>query len=149
MIGGDFTSISDGINTAGPRLAVVDQTGKIVPIAGLSADASIDALRFQANGKILIAGGFNKIGDVTRYKVARLNADLTLDDSFAPTGLQGQFFGPTDIAEEAGGTLMIVGGFTQFGAEAGTAYAVRLNANGSYDNSFASGANGSIARVFP
>ena len=149
LIGGDFTSITDGINTAGPRLAVVDQTGAVIPLAGLSADKVVDALRFQSDGKILIAGNFTNIGATNRQKVARLNADLSLDTTFAPLGLAGEFFGVFDIAEEASGTIMVVGGFADYDGLAGTSRAFRLNSDGSFNSTFTSGAGGDVYRVLP
>ncbi|WPJ98102.1 immunoglobulin domain-containing protein [Coraliomargarita algicola] len=149
LVGGNFASISDGVNTSGARLAVVDETGAVIPVTGLSADGSIESLRLQADGKILLAGGFNNIGNSARGKLARLNADLSLDTVFNPTGLVGSYFGAFDIAEEVGGTIIAVGSFTDFGGEPTADYAVRLNDDGSYNSSFTSGASNWIYRVFP
>ncbi len=149
LVGGNFTSISDGTNTSGARLAVVDETGAVIPVAGLSADGIVESLRLQADGKILIAGNFNTIGGTPRGKLARLNENLTLDPGFNPTGLTGSFSSANDLAQEAGGTLIAVGGFTDFGGEPTADYAVRLNDDGSYNNTFTSGANSTVYRVFP
>ena len=148
LVGGSFSSISDGSSTSGARLAVVDEGGAVVPVAGLSADGAIEGLRLQSDGRILLAGGFSTINGSPRAKLARLETDLSLDETFAPTGL-GSIFGARDLAEESGGTLIAVGDFFDFGGEPGTAYAVRLNQDGSYNDSFTSGADNRIYRVFP
>ncbi|MBT63012.1 MAG: hypothetical protein CML13_07350 [Puniceicoccaceae bacterium] len=149
LVGGTFASISDGVNTSGARLAVVDETGAVIPVAGLSADGTIESLRLQSDGKILLAGGFNNIGTTARAKLARLNADLSLDSVFNPTGLVGSYYSAFDIAQEVGGTIIAVGSFFDFGGEPTADYAVRLNDDGSYNSSFTSGAGSYIYRVFP
>ena len=149
LVGGNFTSISDGTNTSGARLAVVDETGAVIPVAGLSADGIVESVRLQSDGKILIAGSFNNIGTTPRGKLARLNPNLTLDSTFNPPGLIGAFTSASDLAQEAGGTLIAVGSFTDFGGEPTADYAVRLNDNGTYNNTFTSGSNSFVYRVFP
>ena len=41
-------------------------------------------LPVQADGKILIGGGFTTIGGVARNRIARLNPDGSLDTGFDP-----------------------------------------------------------------
>ena len=148
LVGGNFTSISDGTTTSGARLAVVDESGAVIPIAGLSADGVVESLRLQSDGKILIAGSFNNIGTTACNKLARLNENLTLDPGFNPTGINS-FQSAFDLAQEAGGTLIAVGSFTDVGGVATADYAIRLNDNGTYNDTFTSGANSFVYRVFP
>src|SRR5262249_24070118 len=44
----------------------------------------ISKIAVQADGKVLISGGFDRIDGVPRTNLARLNLDGTLDRSFVP-----------------------------------------------------------------
>jgi uncharacterized protein (TIGR03437 family) len=44
-------------------------------------------IRRTADGKFIIAGNFNQVGDIQRPGLARLNADGSLDAGFAPAGM--------------------------------------------------------------
>ncbi len=46
----------------------------------------VSSFQTQRDGKILVGGLFSTIGDSTRNNIARLNADGTLDETFAPGG---------------------------------------------------------------
>ncbi|MFN9940583.1 MAG: delta-60 repeat domain-containing protein, partial [bacterium] len=50
------------------------------------ANGRVRALVLQPDGKILIGGDFTQYGNVARNRLARLNADGTLDLAFNPTG---------------------------------------------------------------
>ena len=95
-------------------------------------DGSVLAMALQADGKILLGGVFNHIGGISRTKLARLNADGSLDSAFNPvivgTGIQA-------IAVQGDGKIVIGGQLTQVGTTA-VSHLARLNANGSVDTSF-------------
>ena len=44
----------------------------------------VNSVVVQADGKILVGGGFTSIGGQPRNRVARLNPDGTLDTTFNP-----------------------------------------------------------------
>src|SRR2546426_6585154 len=48
------------------------------------ANGPVNSMAVQADGKILVAGGFNTLGGESRTNIGRLNADGTLDTSFNP-----------------------------------------------------------------
>jgi hypothetical protein len=77
-----------------------------------------------------------------------LNADLTLDPSFAPVG-DFSFGEVRDIREEASGSILAVGNFFDYNGIAGTSYAVRLTDTGAHDPSFAPSANSFVNFVRP
>ena len=52
--------------------------------AGNFTNGQLDAAVVQPDGKLLIAGRFNKVHGVPRHRIARLNTDGTLDLSFDP-----------------------------------------------------------------
>ena len=97
----------------------------------------------QPDGRILLAGTFTQINGVARARVARLNADGTLDPTFVPTG-----FTTTTTVQgltlQANGQVVIAGRFTvpaSFPANpTGASYTgvplLRLNTDGAADGSF-------------
>ncbi|MCB1129503.1 MAG: immunoglobulin domain-containing protein [Verrucomicrobiae bacterium] len=152
LVGGDFTSVTDGTTNSGTRLAVVDANGAVVSVPNLSADGSVYAIRRDSNGKILLAGSFNNVNGSLRRRSARLNADLTLDTSYDPSSVvdPGQFIGAAiDIAEEASGTILLVGQFADYAGNTAADYAVRLSDTGALLPSFTSGASSYVYRVLP
>ena len=97
-------------------------------IGRLNADGSLDAtfdpganaiphaLTVQADGKILVGGEFTTIGGggtgtTPRSRIARLNADGSVDPSFNP-GASGDVIA---LAAPADGTILVGGYFTRLG----------------------------------
>ena len=103
----------------------------------------------QADGKILVGGGFTTLGGggtgtTTRNYIGRLNADGSLDTSFNP-GANSDVYA---LAVQADGKILVGGDFTTLGG-GGTGTTPRncigrLNADGSLDTSFNPGANGAV-----
>ncbi len=91
----------------------------------------------QPDGKIIIAGTFRGIGS-TVTGVARLNVDGTADSSFQPSGFT-RATTPRGLALQPDGKVLIGGFFSLPGpnpANRPTVPIVRLNANGTRDESF-------------
>ncbi|HQU81902.1 MAG TPA: LpqB family beta-propeller domain-containing protein [Pyrinomonadaceae bacterium] len=101
-------------------------------------DARVSAV--QADGKILVGGGFSFVNGVEKNTLARLNADGTLDTTFNPGGA-----GPNALVYEikilSDGKILIGGTFATYNgvAKAGIA---RLNADGTLDTTFNTAGNG-------
>ncbi len=126
--------------------------GGIVSVSFYDADIAY-AVALQPDGKIVIAGYgegpfFAPQNHTTDFALARLNADGTLDASFgvggkviAPFG-SGGFF--ADVANsviiQGDGKIVAAGWAADF--DYGYVALVRLNSNGSFDNSF--GNNGKV-----
>lgn len=96
------------------------------------ANGVVNEVLVQSNGKILIGGAFTTVGGATRERVARLNADGTVDNTFADPGANGIV---RSIALQADGKILIGGEFTQVGGQTRNKIA-RLNADGTLDTSF-------------
>jgi uncharacterized delta-60 repeat protein len=114
MIAGNFSSIY-GVARNG--------------IARLNADGSLDSgfnpgtgfgnglpypeirsVAVQPDGKVLIGGPFTTVNGTNRNRIARLNANGSLDDSFNPgTGADGEV---RSIALQSDGNVLIGGDFT-------------------------------------
>ena len=84
IIGGNFTAVA-GVSST--RIARLNANGSrdTTFISGAGANASVETLVFEANGKILIGGSFTKFNNINRNYIARLKADGTLDDTFNKT----------------------------------------------------------------
>ena len=119
-----------------PRLTSVFQEGEGV-------NGRVLAMLVQPDGKIIIGGNFSSVNGVPRGNLARLNADGTLDRTFADqyaAGVNGTVFAL--VAHPAGG--VIVGGdFTSAGNVARTDLA-HFNNDGSVDLKFAEGQSGEV-----
>jgi uncharacterized delta-60 repeat protein len=97
----------------------------------------------QADGKIIIGGEFISYNGTGRNRIARLNADGSLDTGFDPgTGANGIIQSTTIQAD---GKIIIGGEFTSYNGT-GRNYIARVNADGSLDTGFnpVTGASGAI-----
>ncbi len=91
--------------------------------------------------KILVGGDFDRVGSVNKPKIARLNADSSLDNSFQiNTTASGNYFSQiTDvykIAVQTDGKLIVSGSFYYVIGGVQRPNLVRLNPNGSIDPTF-------------
>jgi uncharacterized delta-60 repeat protein len=106
---------------------------------GTGANGAIYDVAVQSDEKILIVGAFTSFNGVARNRVARLNADGSLDNAFIPGT------GPNAIVEclalQTDGRIVIGG---QFGTLNGASRAgvARLNSNGTTDAAFNPGGTG-------
>ena len=84
VIGGNFTTLNGVTST---RIARVNADGSrdASLVSTVGANALVESIILQENGKILIGGSFTKYNNLTRNYIARLNADGTLDESFNRT----------------------------------------------------------------
>ena len=85
LVGGSLFSFN-GATINGIARINIDGTLDVGFNAGSGPNSAIYSLTTQNDGKILIVGLFTTINGVARNRVARLNADGSLDTGFAPTG---------------------------------------------------------------
>lgn len=107
-------------------------------------NGSCRSIALQPDGKILVAGDFTNVNGVERDRIARLNADGSLDLSFDP-GF-GANAGVRALALQADGKVLVGGMFTYFNGYCRN-HIVRLNADGSVDEDFNTG-NGFDGSVY-
>lgn len=93
----------------------------------------------QNDGKIIIGGAFSEINGVPRNRIARLNNNGTLDETFNP--MSGFNQEVTALAIQPDGKILAGGLFTTFDFEWGGAQIsvnglARLNSDGSLDTTF-------------
>ena len=103
---------------------------------GTGTNAGIWGCILQADGKIIIYGGFTAYNGVSSNRIIRLNSNGTKDNTFNIGS------GPNDYVESAkiqnDGKIIIVGRFTTYNGVASNRIA-RVNANGTLDTSFNAG----------
>ncbi len=100
---------------------------------GDGADNTINCIAVQSDGKILIAGEFTTYNGTPRNRIARLNADGTLDESFNPgTGANNIIYSMT---VQSDGKILIGGNFTYYNDTKRIRIA-RLNTDGTLDTTF-------------
>ena len=147
LLGGFFNAIN---GTNRNRIARLNTDGSLDSgfNPGTGVDAGVNVIVLQSDGKALIGGAFTTVNGSNRNRLARLNADGSLDGSFDPgtTAVSAVF---SLAVQPDGGVLVgnvshIGGWFTQpvgvFTFVNGTNRygSARLNANGSLDSTFIS-----------
>jgi uncharacterized delta-60 repeat protein len=147
IAGGVFTAINGEphvdlvrFNTDG----TIDHTFGVT----LGAYGSVRAMLIQPDGKIMIAGQFRAIDNTGAGKVARLNADGTIDSSFNPgTGPDSIVWAMT---QDSSGNTYIVGDFLNVNGTPRAGLA-KLGPNGSLDATFnpGTGFNSSPRAIAP
>ncbi len=131
IIGGLFTTYN-GVTVN--RFARVNADGTLDTSfnTGTSSNGEVRSIVFQPDGKILIGGTFTTYNGTARNRVARINADGTLDATFTPAGTNGPV---SSVGLQADGKVVVGGNFTQANALARNRIA-RFNADGSFDADF-------------
>lgn len=112
---------------------------RFAPLLGVAASDSenpaIDtgnvAILTQGDGKLIVAGDFDRIGKTTAPGVARLNPDGALDATFSPAAGLGRVVAGALAAD---GKLLLV---ENVGNDFQTFALLRLNPDGSRDSTFA------------
>ena len=73
----------------------------------------VEALTVQTNGKILVGGYFTNIAGVPRSRIARLNANGSIDGAFdIPNGANNIVY---DFSIQTDGRILVAGAFTKLG----------------------------------
>jgi len=135
LVGGHFTHYDD---VESPYLAKIDSDGVIDEVfaanilgLGISLSDSVSAIAVDDSGKILIGGGFDK-------SIIRLNGDGSLDISFdSGDGFTGQMVnGVFAILPLSSGKILVGHSGTDYDGSSCNRGLVRLNSDGSLDNTY-------------
>lgn len=146
LIVGWFTAYN---GTDRKHIARLNADGSLDPSfnPGLGADRKINTLALQPDGKILIGGEFSSYDGVLRQGIARLNADGSLDTSFAPPSEGSNNFSISALLPLPDGKILIGGNFNMYGGAKRNRIA-RLHPDGALDTTWAPlGANMSVLRL--
>lgn len=168
IVSGGFTSFLQNASTTGTTVSISN-------LARLNTDGSVDTtfnpnpnspvakVAIQPNGQIIAGGSFFQFAPndttqpITRFNVARLNSNGTVDTSFDPdlnasVGAIGVladgslFLGGTFSQVQTGPLLLAGGSFSQAGGNAAPNLA-RFNFDGTVDTTFASNTDGPVNAI--
>lgn len=132
LVGGSFITYKGipqnyfiRLNSDGTKDATFDVENKF--------NNNVYTIQLQPDGKILVGGGFTTFQGVTQNYIIRLNTDGSKDDSFnIGTGFDNIV---QTIQLQPDGKMLVGGAFTMFQGIPQDSL-IRLNADGSKDNSF-------------
>ena len=114
---------------------------------GTGASTTVRAISIQSDDKILIGGDFTSYNGTSINRIARLNADGTLDTSFDPG--TGPNVAVQAFSIQSDGKILIGGNFTSYNGTSSINRIARLNADGTLDTSFdpGTGANNIVRAI--
>lgn len=140
LIGGDFTTVGTSNRT---RIARLNANGTVEGTstfnAGAGANGTVACIAVQADGKIILGGSFTTVAGVARNRIARLNANGTIDATFNPDAANSV----NSIAVQPDGKIVMGGFFVTVGGVTRNRIA-RLNADGTLDAAFNPNANADV-----
>lgn len=142
MAGGQFTSINSlPVN----NLTLFSGDGSISSTFMPNPNGTVYAILQMADGRSVVGGSFTQLTNptsVTRNRIARFNADYSLDTSFNPN-CDGDVYA---IVIQPDGKLIIGGNFNSVGGS-GHAKLARLNTDGGVDSSFNPSVSGAVRTI--
>lgn len=112
IVAGEFSSLSQ-LNASGTT-SVIHRTnlarllgdGTVdtgYSVAALPQNRMVHSLALDVQNRLLMAGSFESVGDATRYGLARVFPDGTVDPSFTPS----VYYTATALALEADGSVLV------------------------------------------
>jgi len=138
IVTGAFTSVYGAARGRIARLNADGSNDETFMHGLTGADSGISDVLVQPDGRILIAGNFISVHGVARRGIARLNPDGTLDTTFL-NGLSGAGGNVNTMALSADGKIIAAGNFQSFNGSSDRNSIVRLNPDGSLDNTWLHG----------
>ena len=132
LIGGEFGAVA---GTAMKHIARLNADGSLDSSDDPEdkPNNTVDAIEWQADGKAVVGGKFVKAGNTARNRIARMNADATLDLDFSPGGGPNNLLNAIDIQADdkilKSRPITAVDGISRLRI-------ARLNANGTLDTDF-------------
>lgn len=134
VIGGDFGTIGGVTRRYVARLLANGQIdSSFQSDVGYTAGLRVTALAVQADGKVVIAGGFDTVSGQPRSRLARLNANGSNDNGFTPPPLNGVI---DALLLQPDGRVVLAGPFDDTTDDCGSYCVLRLDPTGALDTSF-------------
>jgi uncharacterized delta-60 repeat protein len=129
LVGGGFAYFNNNLTPGFLRLNSDGTLDNTFNNGLIGTTRSVGSIAIQTDGKILIAGSFDTYGGVPRNKLARLNPDGTLDNSFPNFA----FLGDISIKLQPDGKIILTGDFDAFNGDTNRKRIVRLLPNGTVE----------------
>lgn len=105
-------------------------------VTGIGFNGDTFSAAVQSDGKIIIIGNFSSYNGNSAPRICRLNSNGSFDNTFNPgTGFNDV---PYEVKIQPDGKIIVAGLFTSYNGNSSN-YIVRLNTDGSIDNTFAIG----------
>lgn len=145
LIGGSFTSYN---GVTANRIVRLNVNGTLDNsfIFGSGFNSSVSDILVLPDGKIIVVGFFSTYKGSTKNKILKLNSDGSIDNTFTSIG-SSTAIGIRSIGIQSDNKILISRIFTTSGGSVINNDIVRLNTNGSIDNTFDTGTgftNGSV-----
>ncbi|MDQ3190654.1 MAG: T9SS type A sorting domain-containing protein [Bacteroidota bacterium] len=135
IVGGSFGSYNGEITGKITRLNT-DGSIDVYFNIGAGFNDTVKSIAIQNDGKIIVGGYFTSFNGTTINRIARLNTNGSLDNSFNPgAGFNGNV---ESVAIQSDGNIIIGGAFTSFNGTT-TNRIARLDINGILDPTFITG----------
>lgn len=141
LLGGGFTTYNS-VTRRG--VALINTNGSLDSSfnpGSVSVNNLVRMAIAQPDGKVVIGGDFTTFNSISRNRIARLNADGTLDTTFNPgTGANSSVM---VLAVQPNGKVIVAGSFTTM-TGVPRSHIARLLPNGSLDTNFGAGTDNTI-----
>jgi len=142
VIGGQFDNCNNYPRDHVARLDALGNVDLTFDTSGLGLNGTVWAVAPQSDGKVVIGGDFTVAGGFLRSRIARLNADGSLDTTFDPgLGANDTIY---TVLVQPDGKILVGGAFTQFHTASHHGL-TRLSATGALDPTFSPGSSANDA----
>ena len=152
-VGGWFTSIQ---GTNAQRLARLNLSAMTIDTSfntttGFVNDEDVQDMILQPDGKLIVLGRFTSYKGVSINRIVRLNSDASIDPTFQTSGATFGFNGNISrncTVLQSDGKVIVGGAFTTYSGVTSNSI-IRLNSNGTIDNTFTigTGFNGPVTCI--
>lgn len=132
LLGGNFNNFG---NYLYPRIVRLNSNGTLDNSfnVGNGFSNTVNVIKCQTDGKILVGGQFNYYDSIPANRIIRLNEDGTIDTGFTyGTGFNGYV---EKIALQSDGKIICVGSFSNYNSTNANGI-IRLEIDGTIDSSF-------------
>ena len=136
LVGGQFTSFNGVPGGEVVRLNADGSVDTNFTASVTAGDPTIHSVAVQPDGRVLIGGMFTGINGATRVRIARLNADGTLDSNFVASVNSSQSFITVSHLGLQTNSQIVIGGSFESADGAPHANIARLNSDGTLDTGY-------------
>jgi uncharacterized delta-60 repeat protein len=145
LVGGTFNGANSIGGQARNFIARLDAITGAPDSFNPGANSGVRAILVQADGKILVGGGFTSVGGKTRSRIARLDPANGLADSFNPNASDTVY----SIVVQANGMILVGGAFSGPNSVGGQTrnHMARLDPASGLTDSFNPNANGDVLAI--